>query len=213
MKNFNQHGRYKFFTARMFWLYNINLINENYLEGMDALLVDDKSKLETARQVIINAIGDTMKLYGITPSNGRLFGVLFFNEKPMTLDEMAQTMGMSKTSMSMTARSLLDINMVERVWQKGIRKDLYTARSDFFKNFVEFFARGWRWEKEISMRAIEKALPIYKELLESPDEDVRRQAQKDLQKIEESLKYYRWLDKIADFFESGKIFEYVPKDE
>lgn len=34
----------------------------------------------------------------------------------------------------------------------------------------------------------------------------------DEEKITESINYYRWLLKLIESFESGKIFEFIPKE-
>ncbi|MCF8010298.1 MAG: GbsR/MarR family transcriptional regulator [Clostridiales bacterium] len=171
-----------------------------------------RQELDKARQIVINAIGETMDLYGVTPSTGRLFATMYFNEDPMTLDEMAEAMEMSKTSMSARARNLTDIKMMERVWEKGNRKDLYQASPDFFKNFTSFFCNTLRREIDMSIQAIEVVEPIYKRLLESEEQEVIEQSQKDLDKLIEVKKYFRWLDKLKNVFENGEIFDFVPRD-
>lgn len=46
-------------------------------------------QLEEAKDIVINAIGETMDLYGINRSVGNLFGTMLF-EDSMTLDEMRE---------------------------------------------------------------------------------------------------------------------------
>lgn len=48
---------------------------------------DPEHQLETAKDIFINAIGETMDLYGINRSVGNLYGTMLF-EDSMTLDEM-----------------------------------------------------------------------------------------------------------------------------
>lgn len=56
----------------------------------------------------------------------------------MTLDEMGVEMSMSKTSMSTGVRTLLDLKMVNKVWEKGSRKDLYVVEYDWYQTFTDF---------------------------------------------------------------------------
>lgn len=79
----------------------------------------------------------------------------FFSEEPMTLDEMSNALGMSKTSMSTGIRSLLEANMVERVWERGIRKDLYKTENDWYKSFSNVFINRWKNATELNKEAIE----------------------------------------------------------
>ncbi|ATW26226.1 GbsR/MarR family transcriptional regulator [Candidatus Formimonas warabiya] len=174
---------------------------------------EEREMLDKARQIIINSLGEQIRLYGITPSNGRLFGILYFHEEPMTLDEMAQEMGMSKTAMSNVARSLIDVKMLDRVWTKGSRKHLYRARTDFFKNYLEFVAMQAKAEREIALKDYDKVEPIYEQLLQSSDDEIKRQAELDFNKIKEDKKYYYWLERVAKFLENEEIIKYVPKEE
>ena len=70
-------------------------------------------KHEETIEKFIQAIATNMSLYGLTPSVGRLYGVLYFEDKPMTLDDMREALSMSKTSMSTGVRALSDMKMVE----------------------------------------------------------------------------------------------------
>src|SRR4051794_23951302 len=64
--------------------------------------------LEEAEAIVIDAIAETMDLYGVTPSIGRLYGVLYLSEEAMTLNQMSNSLGMSKPSMSTGIHSLMD---------------------------------------------------------------------------------------------------------
>src|SRR5690625_6811500 len=89
-----------------------------------------------------------MILYGITPSIGRLYGVHYFSEDPMTLDDMTDALQMSKTSMSTGIRALSDMRMVESTFRRGVRKDLYQAEEDWYKSFTTLFGKQWRSSTE-----------------------------------------------------------------
>ena len=64
-----------------------------------------KRKLEAAKDLVINSIGQTMDLYGTNRSVGNLFGTMVF-EGSMTLDEMREHLQMSKPSMSAGVKKL-----------------------------------------------------------------------------------------------------------
>src|SRR5699024_11231405 len=61
------------------------------------------------------------------------------NKEPMTLDEIAQETGMSKTRMSQLVREMIDMNIAERVFKKGVRKDLYTVEEDYYDTCISLF--------------------------------------------------------------------------
>lgn len=171
--------------------------------------------LEEAEAIVIDAIAETMDLYGVTPSIGRLYGVLYFSEEPMTLNQMSSSLGMSKPSMSTGIHSLMDIEMVQKVWRKGERRDLYTAEKDFFVSFISFFCKKWDREVSTNLQAIEKATEQLNSLVENPDvpDALHRKAKKDLQLLEESTKYYLWLKKLIHAFRSKEMFKMIEEDD
>ncbi|WP_246942902.1 GbsR/MarR family transcriptional regulator [Bacillus pinisoli] len=175
----------------------------------------DKEILERSRTRVIDAVAQNMNLYGVTPSIGRLYGLLFFSDKPLTLDEMKEELGMSKTSMSTSVRSLLDLNMVEKVWVKGVRKDLYAVEEDWYQSFFDFFTIKWRTGITMNITAIEKSIAELQEVLSNPDtsEEIRELAQIDHLKLEKALEYYEWLNRLVDSFETKEILDFIPIDK
>ncbi len=160
------------------------------------------------REKVIDAIADTMDLYGVTPSAGKLYGILFFEESPMTLEEMKDVMGMSKSNMSYVVRALLDSNMVVKLDNKQERKDLYQAEGNFFTAFQNFFAIKLQREIDVMINAINEVTPELKELIlhvDTPGE-VRNQSLKDLHKLVHAAQYYAWLQTFVDEIKEGKVF-------
>ncbi len=173
---------------------------------------DPESKLEEARREYIESLTETMEMYGLSPSMGRLYGIMFFHEKPMTLDEMCQRTGMSKTSMSTGVRALSRLKLVHKKWQKGVRKDLYEAEHDQFRSFIDFFSQLWEKEIQLNEKALAKTEKKLKDLLDSDDidPDTAQQIHRDLEKLTEAKRYYAWLERMVKTFENGRIFELVP---
>lgn len=162
----------------------------------------------------IHSIAKNMSLYGITPSVGRLYGTLYFSDNPLTLDEMGKELSMSKTSMSTGVRALLDMNMVEPVFRRGVRKDLYRTEDDWYKSFTALFSRQWRKAAEMNIEEADEALhaleKVYKDL---ENETFMEKIKKDMDKIVYAKNYYEWLLQFIEIVESGKIFDIIPKSE
>ncbi|MBP1968980.1 DNA-binding transcriptional regulator GbsR (MarR family) [Virgibacillus natechei] len=85
----------------------------------------------------------TIENFDLSSVEARLFAYLYLSEKPLTLDEMGEAIGKSKTSMSTSVRTLADLNLVTRVWKKGVRKDLYQANNQLFKTFMNSYITKW----------------------------------------------------------------------
>ncbi|WP_202079079.1 choline uptake/conversion transcriptional regulator CudC [Caldalkalibacillus salinus] len=168
--------------------------------------------IERAESAVINSIAETMDLYGVTPSIGRLFAMMFFKHDPMTLDDMKDDLGMSKPSMSTAVRKLQDINIVQKVWQKGARKDLFMAEKNFFKYFSHFFGSKWEREAKLNLSAIDNAETMLKQVIEDKEteEALKQRAEQNLQQLDEYRKYCNWLERLARSVETGEIFEFLP---
>jgi DNA-binding transcriptional regulator GbsR (MarR family) len=185
------------------------------MNELAALTDEQLTKLQKARRRVIESIGENMDLYGITLSIGHLYGNMYFNREPVTLDEMSQTMGMSKTSMSTGMRTLHDLKMINKVWGKGSRKDLYEVEPNWHQNFTDYFSIKWRKAVEQNMSALNRSMKEIDALkLQYESEQAFLDVlENDTQKIDEALKYYKWLDRLIDSFENGDIYKLIPQEE
>lgn len=103
----------------------------------------DTNVQENNKQLIINEFTKTIEMFDIPSSDARLFSILFIEDTPMTLDEMSVASGKSKTSVSTGIRTLLEQNLVELVWKKGVRKDLYTTDPNLYRKFMNVYINKW----------------------------------------------------------------------
>lgn len=170
-----------------------------------------QNKLDEAKNQFISTIAQNMGLYGVSDTNGRLYGTMLFAKRPMTLDDMSEALGMSKMSMSTGIRALMDAGMVERVWERGVRKDLYQSNDDWYQSFTSIFVNRWREASDNNQKAARRAKEEFESCLEeSEDPYLIGVLQHDLEKINYALSYYEWLDEVIRIFESGEIFTMIP---
>lgn len=162
----------------------------------------------------IQGIAKNMNLYGITTSIGRLYGVLYFSDEPMTLDDMTEALKMSKTSMSTGIRALSEMRMVESTFRKGVRKDLYQSEEDWYKSFTSLFGNRWRHHTEVNIEEAEEAIIILQDLYDETEDDrLKQKITNDLLRLQYAKNYYKWLMRFIRVIESGEIFKYIPKED
>ncbi len=180
---------------------------------LEQLSEEARARLGKARQRVIESIGKNMDLYGVTLSIGHLYGNMFFRNEPVTLDEMVETMGLSKTSISTGMRTLNDLKMIHKVWGKGVRKDLYKVEPDWYQTFSDFFVIKWRKSIEMNLQSLQKSKREIEALLDehSDNNELQEILKMDVEKIVNAVEYYDWLDRLIDALESGEIFKLVPK--
>lgn len=183
---------------------------------LSSQLKKDESALELiehAKQVVIGAIAETMDLYGVTPSAGRLYGTMYI-EGEMTLDQMKDRLGMTKPSMSTAVKRLRSNGMVQKTWKEGSRREHFAAETDFFKSFISFYCKKWEREVEMNITAIDEASEELEKVIASDQvsRGIKDYAENLHSQISESKSYYEWLNRLIDLIESGGIFEYLPID-
>ncbi|MBP1949754.1 GbsR/MarR family transcriptional regulator [Virgibacillus litoralis] len=175
---------------------------------------NEHETIEQSRDIMISAIAQSMVIYGVTPSVGRIYGVLYFSSEPLTLDEIKDQVAMSKASVSNGMRELLETDMVTKVWMKGDRKDHYVAEKDYLRNFITFFIKKIRQERNLIMKATEQVEPALEAIVkDTSDDQVKEEATKDLALIRNSYDYFNWTMRFANAMESGDIFNYLPKQQ
>lgn len=170
-------------------------------------------KLEAAKDLVIEAISETMDLYGVTPAAGKIYATMYFKEQ-MNLDELRDELEMSKPSMSTNIRKLQQHDMVKKKLQRGTRKHTYVAEKNFFHSFMSYFCSMWEREVKMNMEAVEKAKKELIEIYEdtSISETLREEAKSHFDLLQESEVYYNWLKKLTNSIRSEEIFEFIPKD-
>jgi len=114
--------------------------------------------------------------------------------------------------MSTSVRSLSEAKLVERVWERGVRKDLYQAKEDWYQNFIDMFSIRWRRSVTTHSSAIRRSISEIEQLISEDiiSEELLAEANSDLEKLIYIRDYYEWLDRLIDAFESHDIFDLVP---
>ena len=90
---------------------------------------------------IADDIGRLYGRYGLALSIGRVFGLLLASDVPLSLDEIAMTLGISKSGASVAARDLERVGVVHRLGTPGSKRVLYEATEEMESTFVGTFAR------------------------------------------------------------------------
>ncbi|ALX50059.1 GbsR/MarR family transcriptional regulator [Lentibacillus amyloliquefaciens] len=174
---------------------------------------NNTERIDEVRTQFIEKITDNMNAFGAPKSVGLVLGIIYMNREPMTLDELSVETGMSKTRMSQVVREMIEMNITERVFKKGVRKDLYQVEEDYYQTFISLFTSTWQKAINRSRHFEQRLKKKLDELQNQPDlTEADEQAINNLlAELHEWKEYYDWIRRVAHFFESGEIFEHVPK--
>ena len=100
-----------------------------------------KAQADDPRLQIADDIGRVYGRYGLALSVGRVFGLLLASNEPLSLDEIAETLGISKSGASVAARDLERVGVLHRLGTPGSRRVLYEATDQMETTFSGTFAR------------------------------------------------------------------------
>ncbi|MFQ5866259.1 MAG: GbsR/MarR family transcriptional regulator [bacterium] len=90
------------------------------------------SNLKQIRDMLIEDFGKGYANFGQPKLKGRIVGLMTFSNKPLTLDDICEALGVSKGPVSTIARQLEESGLLRKVWVKGDRKDYYQIVEDMF---------------------------------------------------------------------------------
>ncbi len=102
--------------------------------------------MDDARAIFVDGMGAAAATSGIlTQLEGRIFALLYLQEEPLALEDVAAALGQSKSNISVNIRGLVDWHLVRRVRVPGSRKDHYEAATNLWRVMQEIMERRFRW--------------------------------------------------------------------
>jgi DNA-binding transcriptional regulator GbsR (MarR family) len=103
--------------------------------------VETQRTLTEAQRRFVEELGQMYARYGLALSFGRVFGLLLVSDEPVSIDEIAVKLSMSRTGASVTARELERAGVARRLGMPGTKRILYEAGDEMDPIFSAMFAR------------------------------------------------------------------------
>jgi len=107
----------------------------------------DQRDLPRALERFVLHWGDMGGQWGVNRSVSQIHALLYLSERPLTAEEIADTLGMARSNVSNSIKELLAWNLVRRVPVMGDRRDHFEAETDVWE-MARRIAAG-RKEREI----------------------------------------------------------------
>ncbi|MEW6574055.1 MAG: MarR family transcriptional regulator [Bacillota bacterium] len=148
--------------------------------------------LEEARRRLIEALGRQSSFWGLGKITGELYAVLYLSDKPLSLEELAKALGVTKGNVSIAIRPLEQLGMVRRSMRPGDRRVFFEAELDFWLIARRVLGQRQKPEFDESFRILEEGLRYAQE---APPGERREFVVGRLQKLQE---FYRELDQIVE---------------
>jgi DNA-binding transcriptional regulator GbsR (MarR family) len=110
-------------------------------------ITDKAGKLpETVERFILHW-GDMGGQWGVNRSVSQIQALLYLSERPLTAEEIADTLGLARSNVSTSIRELMAWNLIRRVPVRGDRRDHFVAETDLWEIALRIAAM--RKEREI----------------------------------------------------------------
>lgn len=114
---------------------------------------------EAIREEVIGSIERSAEVYGLSRSAGRVYGVLFLAEEPLSIPELVERTGYAKSTISNVTRKLTRIGMTKRRSSEGGgRRVRFTPETDLWFIVQDVFRQYVQREMEMSQRALDRVL-------------------------------------------------------
>lgn len=165
---------------------------EARLNGAVETFIQGAGKISSALLGMINRVG------------GQIYALLFLAEEPMSLDEISERLGVSKSNVSINIRMLEDYNLVRKVWVKGSRRDYYAAERVYPKKVLKDFLDKIQGTLTDAITTIERTRAQVSEARVALDGEAKERAQFILDQVNLIGLFYYAADKFFDDFFAGK---------
>ncbi|WP_042149166.1 GbsR/MarR family transcriptional regulator [Paucisalibacillus sp. EB02] len=157
---------------------------------------------EKIKNGILLEFAKTVELFDLTPIEARVFAYLYVEGTPLTLDDMSDALGKSKTSMSTSVRSLVELNLVKRVWKKGVRKDLFQVNNHLFKQFLSLYMKKWTDTTEVRKDALIELKKDFDQIQSDKKDEMIQNKLHTLLEFHERL--YQFFKEVSEIKKDGK---------
>jgi DNA-binding transcriptional regulator GbsR (MarR family) len=94
------------------------------------------NSFETLKQTINNHFSLTFEKDGFSPLVGKIFALLIFAPEPLSLQELADQLHVTKAAISVQVRTLEQHCMCQRLARGSDRKDYYFIQDDFSTSII-----------------------------------------------------------------------------
>jgi DNA-binding transcriptional regulator GbsR (MarR family) len=160
-------------------------------EAVDTFL-QGAGKISSALLGMINKVG------------GQIYALLFLSDEPLSLDEIAERLSVSKSNISINIRLLEEYDLVKQVWVRGSRKDYYAAQRAYPKRVITDFLEKIQGTLSDAITTIERTRAKTTEARVGLTGNEKKRADYMMQQLNLIGMFYYAANQFFDDFFSGK---------
>jgi hypothetical protein len=115
---------------------------------------EDSLPLSPGLQEFVERIGLFYEKYGLPRIGGKIVGLLLIADRPLSLDDMAEQLRISRASASTNTRLAVTFGFAERVGVPGDRRDYYRMAEHAWEHTLEIDMATMRYFRQILERGL-----------------------------------------------------------
>lgn len=146
--------------------------------------------LVTVNDSTVAGLGRLARFFGFSEVMGRLYGTLLLSPTPLSLDELAERLQISKGSVSMNMRSLERWGMAQEVWMRGERKKYYEAEPDLWQVMRNVLNGRERREVGLALEVLDESVEKLKSAEDELTPDEKELAEFYLQRMDDLQAFF-----------------------
>lgn len=156
--------------------------------------MDDR--LTKACDRFIGGIGRLAASVGLNRVVGQLYAILFLSNKPLCLDDMIESLKISKGNASVNIRELERLGVVRKVWIKGNRRDFYEAELDFEKIITSSLTGAVKRRMKLALDTVTETESFIKEARTNLNKEEKKTVELYLKRLEDMKKIHNFAEKM-----------------
>lgn len=121
-------------------------------------ITDRKAELPSALQNFVLNWGDMGGQWGVNRSVSQIHALLYLSERPMTAEEIADTLSMARSNVSNSIKELQGWGLIHRVPILGDRRDYFGADPDVWSIAAKIVAGRKERELDPAIRALRECV-------------------------------------------------------
>jgi len=148
--------------------------------------------LARSREALIQALGRQSAFWGLGRTAGEIYAALYLSPVPLSLEEVARSLKVTKGNVSVAIRQLERMGMVRRSFRPGDRRVFFEAEADLWK--ITHTVLGLRQKPEFdqSFALVEESLRSAREAGPSAERDSV------VERLAALQDFYRLLDRVVE---------------
>ena len=135
----------------------------------------------------MNHFANAARRFGLSELYGYIYGVLFFEDEPLSLGEIAEKTGYSLSHVSTALKLLENIGLVKRIKKPSDKKAYYTA----IKSLKE-------WRKEAYYKKLLEDIEQTKINVQRALDEIKDEESKEAEKLREKLQFILKRNEITE---------------